>query len=211
MSLALNYFQGLRKCFNWAYVRQDLSDLRPPVLQRERKGFRRLILASMRWNTFIYTIEFWERAEAKRNFLRKERDWQQNDFTSKVLVVSKIWGHLLFIDYSEWHREKMYVLHGAPSPMSDFLKLACAFWGLQWSLIERNTWIKLVLPRIGPSWLLSVKEIHSPLSLPLKQDSVFLALIFQIKLQSEAWGKNGSPRTKPTEKYLGLSESVTDL
>lgn len=34
--LALNYFWGLRKWYNWVYVKQDLSDLRPPGWYKEK-------------------------------------------------------------------------------------------------------------------------------------------------------------------------------
>lgn len=131
------------------------------LVQRERKRFKQLILARLGWNTFIYTREFWDRAEGKRNLLMKEY------CDSKMILLAKsLWSikfgvtYHLFMSCSEWHGEKIHVLHGAPSPTSTFLKLACAFWQLLASLTERNIWTKLVLPRIELSWLLSVKKVH---------------------------------------------------
>lgn len=36
ISLALNYFQGLKKWCNWAFAKQHLSDLRPPSWYKEK-------------------------------------------------------------------------------------------------------------------------------------------------------------------------------
>ena len=36
ISLALNYYQDLRKWYNCAYVRQELSDLTPPNWYKEK-------------------------------------------------------------------------------------------------------------------------------------------------------------------------------
>lgn len=117
ISWALNYYQDLRKWCNWAYVRQELSDLTPPDWYKEKKkGFRKLILTRIGWTICIYTAGFWVRAEAKSNFLLNEHCWQQSDFTNQVLVVSKVWGHLLLIYRLSWMTERKCMFCMQPCP-----------------------------------------------------------------------------------------------
>lgn len=70
ISSSLNGFHDLRNSggITWAYVKQDLSDLRPPDWYSEKgEGLENSF--SPGWNKIlsIYTIEFWETAIAKRN------------------------------------------------------------------------------------------------------------------------------------------------
>lgn len=110
------------------------------------------------------------RAEAKSNFLLNEHCWQQSDFTNQVLVVSKVWGHLLLIYRLSWMTERKCMFCMQPCPWCLlFLNQQVLSGVYKAFFIRRNVWTKLVLLRIELSWLLSVKEVNWPLNLPNSQ------------------------------------------